>query len=122
MGKGAYKDGVKEGHWIEYYQNGVLRSEENYVKGLQEGEKRKFSKDGRLSAETSFLHGNVVGSSRKYGVDEKLFAAGEYKNGVVISNETDTPRAKKKLPLNDPLTPIESYMPYKTDVHNNASQ
>lgn len=55
LGKGmADKDGIKTGHWIEYYDDGVLRAEGDYKKGEKFGEWIFYYREGNVEQKGSF--------------------------------------------------------------------
>lgn len=52
--KGSYVDGLKEGIWEEYYDNGNLRSKGLYTKGKQNGVWVWYKKNGDLFFKTKY--------------------------------------------------------------------
>ena len=60
--RGSYRDGLKEGRWITYYQNGSIENVANYRHNLLHGEYRKFDYKGNLELSGTFLNNKKEGS------------------------------------------------------------
>ena len=59
--KGSYKRGVKEGVWLNYYDNGQLFEKGYYEKGQEQGVWEKYwSEDGKLRKKISYNNGELV--------------------------------------------------------------
>jgi antitoxin component YwqK of YwqJK toxin-antitoxin module len=56
---GKIKDGLKEGAWVWFHQNGQKRCEVTYVKGLEEGKKVLYTKEGKVQLEIVYTAGQA---------------------------------------------------------------
>ena len=84
----------------EYYDNGKLEFEGEYLKDLnwngkrydpynnivyelkdEKGLKKEYNDDGRLIFEGEYLNGKINGKGKEYNYDGKLEFEGEYLNG-----------------------------------------
>ena len=112
---GNYKDGLKQGKWISYFEDGKIWYEGNYKNGKEHGEFIYFGngnynilhklelnnyKDGILDGETIYYHingeknsvinykdGNKDGKNIFYDKDGKIYWSGTYKDGVLIDGD-----------------------------------
>ena len=64
--KGKYVVGLKEGVWIEYYKNGVLKSEGNYIQGNPDGKFLIYYDTGKLKEEQFYMNGFKEKTWRKF--------------------------------------------------------
>ena len=71
-GKGNYKNGKKEGEWVEYYHNGQLFWKGTYRNGKKEGLWVFYYKDGTKDPTGEDAHFHQ--------------GSGIYKNGVKVSD------------------------------------
>ena len=73
--RGNYKDGQRDGTWVNYHENGQLRYKGEYNNGNREGSWVFFNKDG-----TKRMSENKVG--------EIIFdeGSGVYRNGKKVSD------------------------------------
>ena len=96
--KGRLKDGVKEGYWEEYDEDGLLTAKGKFKNGKKDGiwegyEKGKYdsgnkvgiweyySKDGQLESKGKYDSGNKVGIWEYYSKDGYLYQKGNFKDG-----------------------------------------
>ena len=56
--KGSIKNGLKEGTWVTYHNNGQLNSKGNYKNGKREGTWVFFNKDGSKDTRWSGVYRN----------------------------------------------------------------
>lgn len=63
---------IREGYFAEYYKNGNLASEGNYVDGLEEGIWKDYHENGILAAEGSYSKGQEIGTWRYYAENGEL--------------------------------------------------
>jgi antitoxin component YwqK of YwqJK toxin-antitoxin module len=64
----TYEHGIAHGPYRDYWSNGVLACEGQYVNGVQEGEWRFYNLDGSLAEVLQFKGGReVVGQTRSFG-------------------------------------------------------
>lgn len=77
-----YKNGLKEGHYVDKYENGKVRSEANYQNGKKEGKGISYFKDGKIELEENYLDGKRSGTSvRYYGNGQKKEEC-KFSNGI----------------------------------------
>lgn len=81
-----YEKGEKEaftGIVREYYNNGNLKTEEEYENGERNGISKTYSRGGSLIDYIEFKKGLVNGSRKVYYDSEKLWFSQEYQNGYL---------------------------------------
>ena len=75
-------DGLKNGYWEEYFDDGVLDYRGSYVNGKQDGYWEEFWGNGELYYKGSFLNGKRHGDWEIYDIDGELMHKKLYVNGV----------------------------------------
>jgi hypothetical protein len=58
--EGGYRDGSKDGAWVYWYQNGQKAAEGQYLKGKKDGAWTEFNEDGSKAAERKYKDGMQV--------------------------------------------------------------
>jgi antitoxin component YwqK of YwqJK toxin-antitoxin module len=53
--KGHYKDSLKEGRWLQYHNNGMLKNETNYKNGLLVGQQKHYNNNGQLNYKNTLI-------------------------------------------------------------------
>ena len=106
--KGTYKDSLKDGKWVQYHNNGQIKSECSYKKGQAIGEQIFYSNNGNIQYKnnlievtangktTSLKHGKFVsyhsngqiGSEGNYEMDKKSGLWREYTQKGDLYRET----------------------------------
>jgi len=90
--KGAFKNGLREGLWLTYYQDNSLKDAIQYKNNLMNGEYRHFDTKGNLEVVGHFVNNKREGSW--------TFKAGrvisQYQNDKVVSTVR---KSKKELEL-----------------------
>lgn len=102
---GIVKEGKKQGNWIEYYPNALVKSITPYVDGKMEGLRVEFSNNGQLEKsmeyhngllngdykelrysstkeERYYENGKLEGTVKIYYDNGKIMEEGLYKNGT----------------------------------------
>ena len=79
--RGNFKNGKEEGAWISYHVNGQVFSKGNYKNGKEEGAWVGYKDNGQLSSRGNFKNGKKEGAWVSYKYDGQLFSRGNYKNG-----------------------------------------
>ena len=82
--KGKIKDGKPEGEWLYYYENGQLRSKENYKDGKGDGELLRYYKNGQLTWKGNYKDGKEDGEWLEYYKSGQLKIKRNYKDGKLI--------------------------------------
>lgn len=73
-------NGVKNGQWIEYYDDGDLKSSRNYINGKLYGEEFNFNKQGKLKSLSTYKDDVLNGPLKKYK-SIRLSEEANYKDG-----------------------------------------
>ncbi len=83
MEEGDYVDGVRQGKWTLWHENGKVRRVENFVNGKLEGSWKQYRDDGTLESEQSYKNNLRDGKWVAYDSTGKhIDAECEYKAGV----------------------------------------
>ena len=80
--KGNYKNNLREGAWILYYSNGQLWSKDNYKNGVPEGPYVSYYDNGQLNKKGDFMNGKQEGRWVDYWSNCQLRSEGDRKNGM----------------------------------------
>jgi len=75
------KEGVKDGAYKFYYDNGNLAGEEHYKDGKKDGISKLYYENGNLMGKESFKDGKIIGTSIEYYEDGKFKGSYEYRDG-----------------------------------------
>jgi antitoxin component YwqK of YwqJK toxin-antitoxin module len=70
--EGAYKDSLRDGQWMAWFENGNKWSEGNYIKGVEDGAKNVWYESGQLFYSGKFKNGKKVGVWKIYDEKGKL--------------------------------------------------
>lgn len=57
-----YKDGLKDGEWKSYREDGKLWSEHHYVQGKEDGDYKTYHENGKLFIDGHYKDGKEVGT------------------------------------------------------------
>ena len=77
---GKYNDGNMNGEFEKYYENGQLESRENYKNGIKEGLYVEYYKNGQVELLGKYSDGNMNGVFEKYYENGQLESRISYKN------------------------------------------
>ena len=84
--QGTFKNGKKEGPWVNYWDNGQLRLKGDYKNGTSDGPWVSYYGNGQLGGKGDFKDGKKEGPWVYYNedgtVNEEL--TGTYKNGEKV--------------------------------------
>ena len=59
--EGEFKNGIKEGKWVEYLYNGKIRNEGIYLNGIKEGFWiERYREDNIATIETNYKNGKKI--------------------------------------------------------------
>ena len=83
--QGSFKNGLKEGSWVQYHENGQLFYKGDYKNGKKEGSWVWYYHSGQLSYKGDYKNGKEEGSWVSYKRDG-TFNSGTYKNGKRFTN------------------------------------
>ena len=82
--QGTFRNGGKEGPWVEYQDNGQLSYEGTYKDGIQEGPWVQYYEDGQLSYKGTYKVGKEDGPWVHYYPNGQLSDKGTYKDGELV--------------------------------------
>ena len=75
--------GLKEGAWLEYWEDGTISSITNYEKGKYEGEYLSYYKNGQLNVKANYIDNKKEGEFIDYYETGQINWKENYKNGKV---------------------------------------
>ena len=78
---GDYKDGKREGPWVYYWFNGKLKEKANYKNGERDGPWVVHYENGRLDAKGDYKDGKLEGPWIGYYENGELSWKSDYKDG-----------------------------------------
>ena len=86
--QGSFKNGVKDGDWVWYQENGQSSLKNNYKNGKAEGAYFSYYEDGQLSFKGNYKNGKKEGAFVSYHEDGTVFKpmSGTFKDGLKISD------------------------------------
>jgi len=94
MTKGEFKNGQKNGKWMQWHANGKIKTTCPWKKGKISGKMKEYDQEGNLVQITVFknnmLHGTVVKYNKKSTIQKN------YKKGVLIWEKTIHKVPKKR--------------------------
>lgn len=76
-----FENGFKIGVWREYYENGNLKSESNYINGIKEGNCKEWWQNGKLWTEVNYSNDKANGYAKWYHENGYLAGEGMIDNG-----------------------------------------
>jgi len=87
-------DGLKQGNWEEYWNNGEIEERGSYKDGKEDGIWEKYWSNGQLQYKGSYKNGERYGVWEWYNYDGQL----EFKSSYENINESETPKKKLFIP------------------------
>jgi len=82
---GYFKNGKRDGFWLNYWKNGQLQSKINYKNGKLEGSWISYHDNGKLRDKGQYKDGLKEGSWFSYFGNGQLSSKVNYKDGIWIS-------------------------------------
>ena len=83
-----YIDGVLDGKYEYYHKNGKLKQSGWIQNHMKNGEVKSYWENGYLQLLENFKMGSKHGITNKYGIDGKMIMSGQYKNNYRNGNWT----------------------------------
>lgn len=82
---------IKDGKYFEYYENGKIKAERNFLNGKEEGVAKFYYPSGNLQSKVEYSSGVLNGLVYIYSESGRLLFEQNYKDGVLegISKEYD---------------------------------
>jgi antitoxin component YwqK of YwqJK toxin-antitoxin module len=100
-------EGIKQGYWETYWENGEIESKGNYVNNIQDGYWEDYWSNGGLYYKGSFKNGRVDGPWEYYNRNGNMSSKYNYsngkKNGVNIDYDENGEILLKGIYKNDQL-------------------
>ena len=78
--QGSFKNGKREGAWVEYFENGQLKSNGHYKNGKYEGAWVFYYESGQLYARVNYKNSKLKGAWVSYYENGQIWFKGNYKN------------------------------------------
>jgi len=78
--QGSFKNGKREGAWVEYFENGQLKSNGHYKNGKYEGAWVFYYESGQLYARGNYKNSKLKGAWVSYYENGQIWFKGNYKN------------------------------------------
>lgn len=100
--KGSYKNGLKDGTWIEWHGNGKLRSNYIWKDGWRHGEFFLYDEMGMVRREGKYRNNVLHGKVRDYRQGQ-LVIESKYKNGNIVIDQPKIPNKPRKKKAADSL-------------------
>jgi len=79
-----YNDNNRHGEWKMFYENGNLLSVSNYKDGNLNGEQKSFHPNGKLQGILNYKDGKFAGEQKSFHPNGKLLGIANYKDGKLI--------------------------------------
>ena len=83
----VYKNGLPNGEWVEYYEDGQISHKGTYKNGERDGTLIRFYENDQKSIEGNFINGIENGIWKYYSEDGKLWKEESYKDGELIDTK-----------------------------------
>jgi antitoxin component YwqK of YwqJK toxin-antitoxin module len=83
---GSFKNGKRDGSWLDYWENGQLQSKTNHKNGKLEGSWVSYHLNGQLRDKGQYKNGLKEGSWVSYFGNGQLRSKGNYKDGILIAD------------------------------------
>ena len=86
--QGKFRNGLREGYWVRFHDNGQLNYRGNYKNGKKVGHWVHYYPNGQLGSKGDYKNGNRVGYWVRYWEDGTVWHlhTGTYKNDRRVSD------------------------------------
>ena len=78
--RGVYKNGIEDGPWKTYHENGQLQRNGSYINGKRDGYWETYHENGNLEFKGTYLDGMLNGDCEFYWYEGNLAGKGSYKD------------------------------------------
>lgn len=82
-----WKEGIREGIWEQFYDDGTLRLQGSYLNDEKEGQLRTFFVDGKLMMAGQYRDGHQDGTWIYYDETGKVTLKEYYEEGIMVKSE-----------------------------------
>jgi len=93
----TWKDGVKDGSWIQYFDDGKVKLQSSYKNDLKDGSLVVFYPNGQKFNIGQYKNGYPDGQWLTYDLDGKLLSTDIYDNGVLIKTDKSPEPPEKEI-------------------------
>lgn len=93
----TWKNGLKEGPWIQYYDDGATKLQGNYTNDLKEGAFSVFYPTGQKFNIGQYVKDYPDGKWFTYDLDGKLISTDFYEHGQLIKSDKPPEPPKKEI-------------------------
>jgi antitoxin component YwqK of YwqJK toxin-antitoxin module len=77
---------MKEGEYMEYYNNGNLYLKCNYINGVKDGDSYQYHENGKIFISSTYVNGKLEGEIRIYSDNGVLSDLLYYKNNIQVKS------------------------------------
>jgi antitoxin component YwqK of YwqJK toxin-antitoxin module len=88
------KEGNKEGIWKEFYTNGILKTEKNYINGKLNGYSKIFNEEGKLLESIKYKNNEVDTKSNDFDINIEIKEEYDEQNNIKFQGSYN-----KNLPI-----------------------
>jgi antitoxin component YwqK of YwqJK toxin-antitoxin module len=86
--EGAYKNNVRVGKWIAWYDTGVIWSTGYYTNGLRDGASAVYFPNGQIRYEKNYKNDTAEGSWMFYNEEGNPIGRAIYEKGVLVGEDS----------------------------------
>ena len=87
--KGGYKEGLRNGSWIEYYSDGAIKSEKTFSNGKLDGMLKTYFTDGKTESKKEYKNGVEHGIEQRWHWETgKMTVDANYADGKPDGKQT----------------------------------
>lgn len=115
--QGDYKMGLKIGTWLEWHDNGVVRSSIEWKNGIRHGAFASYDDKGRIKVKGTNRKGQMHGKFTEY-LNGTPLKVRNYRNGVEIIKPPIEKKEPEKKPTVNPDTKIGALIGHKINSTN----
>jgi antitoxin component YwqK of YwqJK toxin-antitoxin module len=80
-------NGVEEGNWTEYYINGNIKEQIQFKNEVFDGERKEYYENGILKTYQNWGEGQKNGYCYYYNEKGKVICEEQYRNGILINKK-----------------------------------
>jgi antitoxin component YwqK of YwqJK toxin-antitoxin module/TolA-binding protein len=95
--EGVFKDGKRNGLFVNYYSNGQLESKITYLNGLAEGDFEKHFANGNLESKGTYKKNFYHGEMTEYFANAAISKTGSFIDGVLVGEFNEYYANGKKM-------------------------
>ncbi len=86
---GSFKQGNKEGKFLDFFPDGSLKSEKNFKNSLVDGDQKEWFLNGKKQLEATFNEGKKEGFFRTWNEKEVLTYEGAFENDLQVGTHVE---------------------------------